>query len=123
MSIATTIIDDVYSGNADDGRKRLFYNVSLTNPYTAAGERITVSSIFPNKFLGGSLMSINQQVTAANAGIASTATFIGDASSTSVVLLQLFNAGLSGTASAGLFVDNTVANLSGTTFVVQMIGY
>jgi len=123
MSILFTVIDDTYSANGPDGKKRLWGTVSLTNPYTAGGESITVSSYFKTKFLGGKVMMVNPSVTAANAGIAMTGTFRGDTSSTTTAVLQFWNAGLSATANAGLFVDNTTANLSNTTCVIQLEGY
>jgi hypothetical protein len=124
MSVLVTILDDTYSANGADGRKRIFASVSLTNPYTANGESITTSTYFKTKFLGGHVTSVSAAVTAANAGIAQTGTFRGDQNSTTAaVLFQMFNAGLPVTANAGLFVDNTVANLSNTTFTMEMIGY
>lgn len=123
MTLTLTIIDDKYSANDATGRKTLYFTGSFTNPYTAGGEIITVSSYFPNKWLGGAVESVDFNCSDANTGVARTGTFLGDANSTSVVALQLFNAGLSGTASAGLFVDNTVANLSGTTVTLRMTGY
>ena len=123
MTATFTIIDDTYSANEASGKKRIFGTVSLTNPYTAGGEAITVSSYFKTKFLGGHVTMVQQSVAIANAGIAATGKFRGDTSSTTTAVLQFFNAGLSGTAQAGLFVDNTVANLSNTTCTVDMVGY
>ncbi len=123
MSILFTVIDDTYSANGTDGKKRIWGTVSLTNPYTANGEVITTSTYFKTKFLGGKVMMVDQQVTAANTGIALTGTFRGNTASTSVTLLQFFSVGLTGTANAGLFVDCSTANLSSTTLTVQMEGY
>lgn len=125
MTALLTLTDDVYSANNGDGRKRLYGNVSLTNPYTAGGETISFSTYFSGgvaKFDGGVITMINPSVSATNAGIASTGKFRGDNSSTGSAVLQLWNTGLTGTANAGLLVDNTVANLSSTTFFVELIG-
>lgn len=124
MSVTFTIIDDTYSANGADGRKHIFGTLSFTNPYTAGGESITVSSYFPNKFLGGRVTGVNASVTAANAGMIGTrSAFRADTSSTTTAVIQLFNDGLTGTSSAGLAVDNTVANISGITCTVEMWGY
>ena len=123
MTATLTIIDDTYSANGADGRKRIFATISLTNPYTAGGESITTSTYFKTKVLGGSVTMVNPSVSAANAGIARTGTFRGDTTSTSTLLLQFWNTGLSATANAGMFVDNTVANLSGTTIYMEAVGY
>ena len=123
MTATFTIVDDTYGANLADGKKRIWGTVSLTNPYTAGGESITVSSYFKTKFLGGEVTMVNASVTTANAGIASTGTFRGDTSSTTTAVLQFFNAGLSATASAGLLVDNTTSNLSNTTLTVALSGY
>lgn len=123
MTATFTILDDTYSANSADGKKRIWGTVSLTNPYTAGGESITVSSYFKKEFLGGNVTLINPSVSAANAGIAQTGRFRGDTSSTTTAVLQFWNTGLTGTANAGLFVDNTTANLSNTTITVQMTGY
>ena len=124
MTLTLSIIDDTYSANdVAGGVKNVRFTASFTNPYTTGGETITTSTYFPAKFLGGGVESVNASVTTANAGIARTATFRGDTASTSIAVLQLFNAGLSGTASAGGFVDNTVANLSNTTVTLRMAGY
>ena len=124
MSLTLTIIDDTYSSNSSDGRKRVFFTGSLTNPYTASGEVITtMSTYFYTKFLGGHVTMVNPSVTSALAGIAKTGTFRGDTSSLTTQVLQFFQTGLSGTASAGLWVDNTTANLSATTFTVEAYGY
>ena len=85
---------------------------------------MTVSNYFPNKFLGGKVTAVSAAVTAALAGLAHTGTFRGDSSSTgSAVLFQLFQTGLAATASAGLWVDNTTANISATTCTIEMWGY
>lgn len=123
MTTTNTIIDDQYSCNDTTGRKRVNYLVSLTNPYSAGGESITISTLFPNKFLGGRVTMVNPSVSIDNTGIAASGVFRATTSSTSTVLLQFLNAGLTATAKAGLFVDNTVANLSNTSLYVEMVGY
>jgi hypothetical protein len=124
MSVLFTILDDTYSANNIDGKKRIFGTFSFTNPYTANGESVTVSTYFPNKFLGGHVTAVSAAVTAALAGVARSGTFRGDSSSTtSAVLFQMFQTGLAATASAGLWVDNTTANISATTCTVEMMGY
>jgi len=124
MSVTFTILDDSNSANGADGRKHIFGVLSFTNPYTASGESLTVSTYFPNKFLGGKVTAVSAAVTSALAGLAHTGTFRGDSSSTTAaVLFQLFQTGLAGTASAGLWVDNTTANISATTCTVEMWGY
>lgn len=123
MTATFTLVDGAYSEQASAGRKKLFGSVSLTNPYTAGGESITVSTYFNRTFLGGHITMVNPSVSAANAGIAETGVFRGDTSSITTAVLQFFNGGLSGTANAGLQVDNTVANLSNTTVFVELNGY
>lgn len=123
MTMTFTLIDDTYSSNESSGRKTIFGTVSCTNPYTAAGDSITVSTYFKSKFLGGFVGAINPSVTAALSGLASSAKFRGDTSSVTTAVIGMWQSGLSGTASAGLWVDNTTANISATTFQVAMIGY
>lgn len=123
MSVTFTIIDDSGSANGADGRKHIFGTLSFTNPYTANGETITVSSYFPNKFLGGAVTAVNASVSAANMSKVKLAQFRGDTSSTTSAVIQLFDVGLTGTASAGLLVDNTTANISNTTCTVELWGY
>lgn len=123
MSVTFTIIDDSGSSNNADGKKRVYGTLSFTNPYTPNGELLTVSSYFPNKFLGGNVMAVGQSVTIANAGLVALAKFRGDTTSTTTAVIQLFNTGLSATANAGLLVDNTVANISNITCLVEMVGY
>ncbi len=124
MTLALTVIDDQYAGNDGTGAKTIRFTGSFTNPYTAGGERITVSTYFPKKFLGGSpAAAISQQVPIDLAGIGASAKFRGDTASTSVVLLQLFNSGLPGTAAAGRWVDNSVADISTLTTTGYMVGY
>jgi hypothetical protein len=124
MSLTLTIIDDTYSANDGTGRKTVYFTGSLTNPYTAAGESLTSTSVyFKTKFLGGHVTAVNPSVTSALAGVARTGTFRADTSSLTLHVLQFFQTGLSGTSSAGLWVDNTTANLSATTFTVAMYGY
>lgn len=122
MTTTVTLTDDTYSANGSDGRKRIYATISLTNPYTAGGEVITTSTYFPNKPDGGKVIMVNPSVTIDNAGIANTGMFRGTNASTTSLLLQFTNAGLTATSKAGLFVDNTVANLSGTTIFVELIG-
>ncbi len=123
MTMTLTLIDDTYSSNESSGRKLIFGSVSCTNPYTAVGDLITISTYFKSKFLGGFVGSVNASVTAALAGLASSAKFRGDTSSFTTAVIGLWQTGLSGTASAGLWVDNTTGNISATTFVVGMYGY
>lgn len=132
MSLTLSVIDDTYSANDSTGRKHLFATVSLTNPYTASGETVDLTSYFKNKFLGGTVRIVNPSVSIDNAGIVASGTFRGDTNSVSTTnlstgggnpVLQFFNIGLSGTAKAGLRVDNTVANLSSSTIVVDVLGY
>lgn len=125
MTALLTLTDDTYSANSSDGRKRLYGSVSLTNPYTAGGELITTSTYFGAsnaKLDGGNVMMVNPSVAIALAGVLATGKFRGDNSSTTTVALQFFNAGLSGTANAGLFVDNTTANISAGTVFIELIG-
>ncbi len=121
MTATLTLTDDIYSTNTSDGNKTLYFNISLTNPYTAGGEIITVSSYFPNKVHGGQILMVNPSVAVANAGLASHSTFRGTNTSTTSVALQFFNVSLGG-ATAGNFVDNTVANLSNTTVYGVLYG-
>jgi len=123
MTATFTIIDDQYSANEGTVHKHVFGTVSLTNPYTAGGESITVSDYFKTKVKGGDVTLVNPSVTIDNAGIAATGKFRGDTSSVTTLVLQFYNNGLTGTSKAGLYVDNTVANLSSTTVVVEMWGY
>jgi hypothetical protein len=124
MSWAFTLIDDTFSANESSGRKRIFGTLSFVNPYTAAGELITSGALyFKTKWLGGKIINVSTAVTSALAGIAQTGTFRGDTSSFASVGLQFFQTGLSGTANAGLWVDNTTANISATTVYVEMNGY
>lgn len=123
MSLTFTIIDSSDTVNTSDGLKHVRGTFSFTNPYTAAGEALTVSSYFPHSFLGGQVLSINPSVSIDNAGIVSMGKFRGDTSSTTTAVFQLFNTGLSGTAKAGLLVDNTIANISGISCTVEMWGY
>jgi hypothetical protein len=123
MSVTFTIIDDSVSANGADGRKHIFGTLSFTNPYTASGETITVSSYFPNKFLGGAVTAVNASVSLANMSKVKLSQFRGDTTSTTSAVIQLFDVGLTGTASAGLLVDNTTANISNTTCTVELWGY
>lgn len=123
MSITATLIDDKYSANDAAGRKTLYFTVSLTNPYTAGGESITVSSYFPNKVLGGNVTMVNPSVSIDAVGGLRNGVVRGDTSSTTTVVLQLLGCGLAGTSKVGLWVDNTVANVSNQTCTLQLIGY
>ena len=126
MSLTLTAIDDRYQANQGD-TKRMWFTGSLTNPYTAGGEVIGANTYFPRQFLGGVVTAVNPSVTAALAGVARTGTFRADTSSVASTaalspVLQFFQTGLAATASAGLWVDNTTANLSNTTFTCYMEG-
>lgn len=126
MSLTLTVIDDRYQANQGD-TKRMWFTGSLTNPYTANGETVGANTYFPKQFLGGGVTAVNPSVTAALAGIARTGTFRADTNSVGSTaalapVLQFFQTGLAATASAGLWVDNTTANLSGTTFTCFMEG-
>lgn len=122
MTTTFTIVDDTYSANDTTGRKRIFGSASIGNPYTAGGESITVSSYFKTKFLGGQVVAINPSTSIQAAGIAHTGTLRADNSSITTVVLQLYNAGLGGTSSAGIFVDST-ANVQSCTVFLELIGY
>lgn len=122
MSLTLTVIDDVYT-NAADGTKTVRYTGSFTNPYTAGGESIDVSTLFPHKFLGGRVEMIAAAVAIAAVGPLATAVIRGDTSSTSTVVLQLLSVGLPGTTAAGAFVDNSVANISGYSCTIALTGY
>lgn len=129
MTLTLTVIDDQYASNGGDGVKSLRLTGSFTNPYTAGGESVTLSSYFhatagsTSKFLGGRVMAVNPSVSIDLAGVLATGVFRGDTSSTTTAVLQLFNAGLGGTSKAGLFVDNTTANLSTGTVTLLVQGY
>lgn len=122
MTTTFSITDDRYSANDATGRQRIFGTCSIGVPYTAGGDAITVSSYFPTKFLGGKVVGINPSTSVQAAGIAHTGTFRADPSSTTTVYLQLFNAGLTATAQAGLFVDSTI-HVQSCTVYVEMFGY
>ncbi len=124
MTLTLTVIDDQYGNNGGDGVKRMRFTGSFTNPYTAGGEAVTLTSYFKTKFLGGNPAAIiNGNVAIALAGVGATARFRGDPNTTLAAKIQLFNAGLSGTAAAGLFVDNTTADLSTLTTTIHAEGY
>lgn len=123
MTATFTIIDDAPSGNDGSGRKRVFGTLSFTNPYTANGDSFSLSTYFPNKFLGGRVTAVNASSTTALAGLLTHATFRADTSSTATAVVQLLSVGLTGTASAGNLVDNTTANISGLTCTVELFGY
>lgn len=122
MTTIVTLTDDTYSANSSDGRKRIYASISCVNPYSTGGESITTSTYFPSKFDGGKVTAVNAAVNIDLVGSASTAVFRSTSASTSTALLQLLNVGLTATTKAGLFVDNTVANISNLTFQVEMIG-
>jgi hypothetical protein len=119
MTTTITPIDSTYSANDSTGRKRLFVTASVTNPYSTGGEAIDLTSYLKTKFLGGSVAGINPSVSAANAAVASTAQFRADSSSLTPKL-QMWNTPLTAT---GVLVDNTIANLSGTTIYLEVVGY
>lgn len=123
MTSTLTLIDDTYSSNDAQGNKRVFGTISMTNPYSTGGEVIGgFSGLFKNKFLGGKVVAVGASVTAPLTGLATTAMFRGDPTSTASLVLQMFSIGLSATASAGSLVDNTTANISGTTVYVELMG-
>jgi len=126
MSLTLTAIDDRYQANQGD-TKRMWFSGSLTNPYTASGETVGANTYFPKYFLGGGITAVHPSTSIALAGVIATGKFRADASSVASTaalapVLQFFNAGLSATANAGLFVDNTTANLSNGTFLCYMEG-
>lgn len=130
MTLTLTVIDDNYGNNTADGTKTARYTGSFTNPYTAGGEVIDMSALggaggtlFPTKFLGGAIEAINASVAVNDAGTLAASAIRGGTSSTSSCVLQLFNCGLSATNKAGLFVDNTVANISSYTATIRLTGY
>lgn len=123
MSLTFTIIDSSDTVNTSDGLKHIRGTFSFTNPYTAAGESLSLSTYFPNKFLGGQVLQINPSVTLALTTNMALGKFRGDTTSTTTAVFQMFNVGLSATASAGLLVDNTTANISGSTCTVELWGY
>ncbi len=126
MSLTLTAIDDRYQANPGD-TKRMWFTGSLTNPYTAGGESVGTNTYFPRQFFGGKVTAVSGAVSTALAGIIQSGTFRGDVSSVATTaaltpLLQFYQGGLAATANAGLWVDNTTANLSGGTFVCYMEG-
>lgn len=123
MTMTFTPIDDTYSANESSGRKHIFGTVSCTNPYTASGDTFSTATYFKAKFLGGVLTMVNPSMTANQIGRVRTATFRGDTSSFAAAVVQLLDVGLSGTANAGLFVDNTTANISSHTYSCVLFGY
>lgn len=123
MTSVFTVTDDNTFRNGLDGIKRQYGVISCTNPYTALGDLVTFPTSFGTKFLGAQQVGVGPSVSAALIATGHTATFLGDTNSLSAATMRLFNVGLSGTASAGLFVDNTVANISGLTISVEAIGY
>lgn len=131
MTLTLSIIDDTYSANDAMGRKDLLFTGSFVNPYTAGGETCDFSSYFKRKFYGGGIRAVNASVTTALSGIVSSGTFRGDTNSVATTnlstgggnpVLQLWAIGLSGTANAGLRVDNTTANISASTVIISAIG-
>ncbi len=123
MTMTFTLIDDTYSSNESSGRKQIFGTVSCTNPYTAGGDTFSISTYFKAKFLGGVVTAVNQSTAIGLAGVAGSAKFRGDTSSFTSAVVTLFQTGLSATATAGLWVDNTTANISTATFQAVLIGY
>jgi hypothetical protein len=126
MSLTLTAIDDRYQANQGD-TKRMWFTGSLTNPYTASGESVGTNTYFPKYFLGGAVTAVHPSSGIDLQGIMATGKFRADANSVASTaalapVLQFFNAGLAGTAKAGLFVDNTTANLSNGTFLCYMEG-
>lgn len=121
MSTTLTIIGSRLEGGNADQISRLRYTVSCTNPYTAGGEVITTLP-FTKKFFGGKVLQVNPVCATNLAGAAANSAFRGDTSSTATIVLQLLQTGLSGTASAGFWVDNTTANISNLTFTMEVSG-
>lgn len=120
MTALLTLTDDTYSANNGDGRKRLYANISFTNPYSAGGELIT-QAYFGTKFDGARVIMVNPSVAAGPAAIAATGCARGDNASTAAFLLQFWNAS---TSTIGGLVDNTVntASWSSVSVFVEMIG-
>lgn len=123
MTTLFTITDDLFFANESSGRKYVFGLLSCTNPYSAGGELISTAAYFKQKALGGKVVYIDPGVPIALAGVGATGTFRANTASYTGMLFQLFNAGLSATANAGLFVDNTTGNISGLSVGLQLMGY
>lgn len=121
MSLTLTIIGNRFEGGNADQISRLRYTGSFTNPYTAGGEVVT-SLPFTKKIFGGKTLMVNPSVSTNLAGLAHNAIWRGDTSSTATIVLQLVQPGLSGTASAGFYIDNTTANISNLTCTFEMSG-
>ncbi len=121
MTSTFTPIDSAYdsSSRLANGNRRIWGTVSVTNPYSTGGDSFSVSTFFKEKFFGGHVGAVNPSVSVGNAGIARTGTFRGDSNSYTTAVLQFFNNALTVN---GQFVDNTVANLSGTTLQVVIEG-
>lgn len=121
MTATFTIIDGAVESNGADGRKRIFGTLSFTNPYTAGGDSFSLSTYFPNKFLGGRVTAVNASVAVGLAGAIAHSTFRADTSSTATAIIQFFAGGL--TTLSGTFIDNTTANISAATCTVELFGY
>ncbi len=95
--------------------------MSCTNPYSTGGEAFTHTL---NKvFMGGKVLAVNPSVTIQNAGIAASGVIRATTASTTSLLLQFLNTGLPVTTAVGTWVDNTVANISNTSLIVELMGY
>ncbi len=119
MSLTLTVIGSRLEGGNSDGFNRTRYTVSCTNPYTVGGESVSTLP-YTKKFLGGRTLSVSAATATNLAGLANTAVFRSDASSTGTVTLQFLQGGT--TTSTGLWVDNTTANISNMTFIIEVIG-
>lgn len=126
MTTTFTITDDIFFANESSGRKTVHGLLSCTNPYSAGGEvfnwQTGTLNFFKSKFYGARVVYINPSVPVGLAGLGATGTFRGDNSSIASALFQLFNSGLSATATAGQWVDNTVSNISGLSIGIQAYG-
>ncbi len=121
MTLTLTAIDDSQSANNADGTKTIRYTGSFTNPYTAGGEVITLSSIFKQKFLGGRVEMVHQDVAVGDAGMLASAVIRGNVTTTPTTCkVQLFN---SAVVLNGRFVDNTVADISNYSCTFALTGY
>ena len=115
MSVTLTAISGPYNVNGANGIKSRYFIASFTNPYTAGGESVTVSSYFnaAGACIGGRVVAIDPRVAIAAVGPMAAACIRGYSASVAAVKIQLLDVGLPGTANAGLLVDSTTANISG----------
>ncbi len=126
MTLTLTAINDKYAANNANVVKTTYWNVSATNPYTTGGELLTdLSGVCNHSILGGICVQTGANVAENLAGIAASAQISADyATSTCLTTsttakLKLWNITLGG-ATGGTWVDNTVANISGMTFVLRV---